>query len=169
MEDKATPEKRKWRPNLFDIIFIVIILVIAWFVVSNLRSPSGGVFIAAATEPVTFTVELNDMFGDSAFLVKPGDALVDYIERRNMGTVVSVIVEPSVRLEKNDLTGARVISDYPGRFTAIITVRADATVTDTHITIPGGFIVRVGTRVTVTGPLYNGSGYITHLERSDAS
>ena len=168
MEEKTVPEKIKWRLNLFDIIFIVIVLLAALIVINYSGRSGGSVISSGAQGTVTYTIELNDMYGDTAYLIQTGDELVDKVEKRNMGTVVSVDVIPAKRLEKNDITGDRVISDYLGRSNAIVIIKAEATVTENQISIPGGFIVRAGVRVSVNGPLYHATGYIIDVERSDA-
>ena len=168
MDNSSGSERKKWRVNLFDIVFIVIVLVAAVFVIRYLGSSGTGGAISGASETVVYTMELTEMFGDSAYLIQPGDALVDHVEKRHMGTVVSVDVRPSTRLEKNTLTGERIITEFPGRLDATVVVKADAIITDSQISVPGGFIVRVGVRVSANGPRYHGNGYIIDIERSDA-
>jgi hypothetical protein len=40
-------------------------------------------------------------------------------------------------------------------------------VTESQITVNGGYIVRVGTWISVNGPLYSGNGYIIDMVRGD--
>jgi hypothetical protein len=165
-ENKA--KKIKWRLNLFDIVFIgcALLAAVAIVIYSN-RSGSGVVLIPAGTqETVVYTIELQEMFTSAAQIIKPGDELVDKIEKRPMGSVVAVELQPSTRSNRNTITGERIIVDYPDRTTAIITVTATATVTESQISI-GGFVVRVGAMISVNGPLYNGGGYIVDIERGD--
>ena len=99
MDNTTTP--KKWRLNLFDVFFIVVLLVAAGFLIRYLGSSGGSVAMSGVNDTVIYTIELADMRGDSALLIKPGDALVDQVEKRQMGTVESVVVMPSTRLEKN--------------------------------------------------------------------
>ena len=165
----SNTNKTKWRLNVFDIVFVIIVLVAAWLVISYLGRSGRSVAITGATETIEYTIELTDMIADTAYLIRPGDALVDNVQNRQMGTIVSVDVIQTMRLEKNFVTAERVVSEVPGRLTAVITVRAGATITENQITIPGGFIIRVGTRISVNGPNYHGSGFIIDVERNDAS
>jgi hypothetical protein len=167
-DNEGAARKIKWRLNLFDIIFIACALLAAVGIVVYSNRSGGGVAIlpAGTQETVTYTIELLDMFSNVAETIKPGDELVDKIEKRNMGTVVAVELEPSKRSSRNMETGERIITEYPSRTTAYLTVQATATVTDNQISV-GGFIVRVGTRISVNGPLYNGNGYIIDMERGD--
>ena len=160
----------KWRLNLFDVVFIVVVVGAAFLIVQYLGRSGGGVAIISPgpSETVQYTVELLEMTGDSAHMIKPGDEIVDRIERRVMGTVVSVDVRPAVRHERNLLTGERLLREIPGRNDAVVVLSTEATVTDSQISA-GGFIIRAGVRVSVNGPLYHGFGFITDVERSDAS
>ena len=105
---------------------------------------------------------------DNVWLPRPGDELIDRIEKRPMGTVVSAEVKPSYSMHINFETGEMVNSVIPDAMDAVLVVRADVTVTESQIRI-GRFILRVGARVSVNGPLYSGSGFIIDMERSDAA
>jgi len=166
-----TPEKKKtikWRLNLFDVIFIICAIIVAGLIlVFSNRSGGGIIAPAASQEMVVYTMEFQEMLPGTAELIQPGDTLIDKIERRFLGTVVSVELMPSRRSEKNLLTGDRIIVNVPERTDAIVVVTAQAAVTDSHINV-GGYIVRAGTRISVNGPLYNGVGFIIDIERGDA-
>lgn len=162
------PKKRRWRLNLFDIIFILCAVIIAAvIVISSGGLGSGSMLSSGAQEKVVYTIELQSMVGDGMNYIKAGDALVDRVEKRPIGTVVSVRLEQS-KASMKDETGERHMVDVPGRTTAIVTVTADATVTESSISV-GGFIVRVGTWLSVNGPLYHGTGFIVDIERDDLS
>ena len=169
MEDKAMPDKRKWKPNLFDIVFIVIVLAAAWFIIGIFRPSGSSEASSSTTQTVTYTVEFSDMYYEGAYRIAPGDVLIDNVENRLLGTVVSVELVPSTKLERNAMTGERIITEYPGRLTAITTIAAEATVTEDQITLTSGFIIRVGTRVSANGPLYYAVGFIVNMERVDAA
>ena len=162
-----TPMKRKWRLNVFDVIFIICIIIAAILVIRISRGSDGGILTPTAQEPVLYTILFERMIDDSALLISSGDELVDKIENRLMGTVVSVEVGPSMSMRTDQNTGERRPFEQPGALDALVTVRAYATITDNQISI-NGFIVRVGSRVSVNGPLYNGIGFIADIERGDA-
>ena len=170
MDNTPTTPERKWRLNLFDIIFILCALAIAGFILLySSRSGSGSIVSSGTQGTVTYTLELQGMVYDTANLVKPGDELIDKVEKRPMGTVVSVEVIDSIASQKDWNTGDRLISDVPDRTTAIMVVSSDAIITDSQISVPGGFIVRVGKWVSVNGPVYNCAGFIVDMERGDES
>lgn len=166
----AAQKKSKWRLNLFDIVFIACVIVIAAFVIvySNQSESSAGIISAGTQQTVIYTVEFTGMIADTATLIHPGDSLVDKIEQRAIGTVVSVQLKPATRSQKNSLTGERIIAEVNGETDAVVVVSAQASVTDNQISV-NGFAVRVGLRVSINGPLYNGSGYIIDIERGDAA
>lgn len=169
---EAKPEKRKikWRLNLFDVIVILCALVAAVLIINYASRSGGGASIipAGTQETVTYVLELHGMRFGTADLIRPGDSLIDKVEKRALGTVVSVERRPAMMLENDRTTGDRVISEVPGRIDAIITVSAQATITDSQVSVDG-FALRVGARVSVNGPVYNGAGFIAFVERSDAS
>jgi len=159
-------KKRRWRLNLFDVAFILCVIVIAVVIVVSSGALGGSSLLSSGSqETVVYTIELQSMVGDGMKYIKAGDALVDRVEKRPIGTVVSVKLEQS-KASMKDETGERHLVDVPGRTTAIVTVTADATVTESSISV-GGFIVRVGTWLSVNGPLYAGTGFVVDIERDD--
>ena len=166
MEDNPTKRKIKWRLNLFDVIFIICALIVAVLILNYAGRSDGGIVSSGSSEPIVYTIELQGMSGDAAYMINPDDSLVDKIEKRPIGTVVSVEITPSMISQKNLLTGERIITEQPNKMDAVIVVAADASVTESQISI-GGFVVRVGLWVSINGPLYNGNGYIIDIERDD--
>jgi len=168
MENKPEEKKIKWRLNLFDIIFIVCLLAAAGFIIGYFGLSGGVLSAAGSRETITYTIELQEMAGDTARLPKPGDEIVDRIEKRPLGTVVSAEVRPSHSMQINFETGEMVMSVIPDSLNAVLVIEADVTVTESQIRI-GRFILRIGTQVSIGGPLYSGTGFVTDIERSDAA
>ncbi|MCL2408179.1 MAG: DUF4330 domain-containing protein [Oscillospiraceae bacterium] len=163
-------QKKRWRPNLFDFIFIAGVIIIAVVIISfSGRIGGGGGIISTGTqETVRYTLALERMIGDTATLISPGDQLIDRVENRSLGTVVSVEALPSTAFRTNYQTGERVLSEISGESAAIVVVEALATVTESQISV-GGFVIRAGAHVSVNGPLYHGNGWIINIERGDAA
>jgi len=168
MENAPEKKKSKWRLNLFDVIFIAVVLIAAALVLFYMNRSTGsvGVLPSGTSETVVYTVELQAMIDGTAELIKPGDQLIDKVERRSLGTVVSVELLPATTLQKNLITGERVMVDIPGKTDAIVVVRAQANVTDSQISVDG-FSIKVSARVSINGPLYNSTGYIVDIERGE--
>ena len=160
---------KKWRPNFFDIVIVAVLVAAAVLLFTLVRGTgdTGGGLFAVAQEPVYYTIELQAMRGDSGELIAPGDSLIDRVENRPLGTVVSVELRPAQMLSRDLITGDFVVSVIPERTDAIIVVRAMATITDTQISI-GRFTLRAGTRVSVLGPQYHGTGFVIDIERGDS-
>ena len=169
MENNNEKRKIKLRLNLFDIIFIACAVIAAVLIVVFSNRTSGGVLnISGTQELVEYSIDLQDMRDDTAYLIKPGDTLIDKVEKRTLGTVVSVEVRPHKEPQRNLLTGERVISETPGRLDATVVVSALATVTESQISVDG-LVIRVGTWISVNGPTYHSAGFIAGMKRDDNS
>ena len=168
---EKTPQKRKWRLNLFDVIFIGCILVAAVLVVRF--SGSTGVTITAPVgeqRTVTYTIIFERMLVGAALSVSPGDELIDRVENRNMGRIVSVDVQPSRFLISDFNTGNVYLREIPERSDVYVVVEASAMFTENQISlVDGGFVIRAGVGVSISGPGYNGTGFIIDIERGAAS
>jgi len=169
MENNPEKKKVKWRLNLFDVIFIACALIIAGVIIlySNSKAGTSSVLPSGSKETVVYTIELLGMINGTAELIKPGDTFIDKVEKRNLGTVVSVDLTPSTALQKNLITGERILSEIPGKTDVKVVLSAQATMTDRQISVDG-FTIRVGAKVSINGPLYNSGGYITDIERRPA-
>ena len=168
---EKAPKKRKWRLNLFDIIFIACIIIAA--VVVMRLSGSGGVTITAPggeQRTVTYTIIFERMIPNAALSVSPGDELIDRVENRHLGRVVSVEIQPAQILQPNRSTGNLYLQNIPERYDVFVTVEATAMFTESQISIAdGGFILRAGVSVSVSGPGYNAAGFVIDIERSAAA
>ncbi len=144
--------------NLFDIV-IILIAVVMVIILAALG------FVGADTFEVRYTIELSDMVGETASLIKEGDLLVDQIKKLDMGTVESVEVKQSDALIRDMTGGAYVLVENPDRQTAVVTVKAQATLDGADITTTSGYIVKVGTSVSLTGPGYRAYGNVIEMDR----
>lgn len=168
MENNPEKKKLKWRLNLFDIIFIscAVIVAVVILIYSSRSAGKAGIVSPGTVETVLYTVELQGMVNEAAALIKPGDSLVDKVEQRAIGTVVSVDLRPAQISQKDMVSGDRIISEVPLRTDAVIVISAQATTTDTQISV-NGYNIRVGLVVSINGPLYNGGGFIIDIDRGD--
>jgi hypothetical protein len=152
-------------PNLFDCIIIALVIVLAvgflWWRGVLGRSDDS----ASSTRTLRYTVELTQMYGDSAQLIQVGDTLVDGARKYSLGTVVSVEVGDCMVTSHNYETGADTSVPLPGYQTATVVLEAECSETDTQLTVGGGYVVRAGGTVNVRGPGYAASGNIITIER----
>jgi hypothetical protein len=168
VDSNPAPKKIKWRLNLFDIVFIVLLLVAAGFILNYLNSldSRSSILPSGTQETVIYTIEFRAMMPEAAVLIQPGDELVDRIEKRSVGTVVSVELVPATVLQKSSITGERIITEIPNRFDAIVVIEALANVTESQISVDG-FTIRYGVSIFFSGPQYGSSGFIVNIERAD--
>ena len=158
-------KRPRWKMNGFDIIIIAVVLVAAAAVlfVWNTFGQSGGT--ATNAKPVYYTIELEKMVGDTADAVKEGDTIVDSAKKYVMGTVVSVTVVPATETKTDLTTGNTVVSEIPGKKTAIIELLCDCNESDSALVATSGYVIRIGTEVQAAGPGYAGLGYIVAIDR----
>jgi len=167
MDENAGTKKIKWKLNLFDIIFISCALIAAILLLRFTGQTAGSVSVlpSGSQETIIYTIELQGMIDQAAELIKPGDSLIDKVEKRALGTILSVELIPSKTIQKNFYTGDYNVVVIPERTDAIIIATAQGIVTDNQISVDG-FVIRVGTRVSVNGPLYHSGGFITDIVRN---
>ena len=161
MENKK--KKPRWSLNFFDLVIIAVAAAACFLLIrmagdGNVIAPSG------ETKTVRYTVELSTMLGETAEMIKPGDALVDKIEKRSVGTVVSAKVTPAYVSAQSGVTGDYIISEIPGHKSAVVVLEATCSVNDFEIST-NGFAIRTGTKISFTGPGYSGSGFIIEIAR----
>lgn len=160
-------KKIGWKPNLFDLLVVVVALAAAAALVGlrlwQSRPPEN------AGEPVTvrYTVDLNEMTLTAAQSIQPGHELIEPSLGKPVGVVESVEVHPTRILSRDQNTGEQRYVEMPESYTATIVLTADASEHETNFTTENGLVVRVGAYVRLIGPNYFGVGYIVNMERSD--
>ena len=157
-------KKRRWKLNGFDIILIAIVLVAAAaaFLLWGSSSQSSG---SVSATPVHYTIELEEMIGETAYEIKAGDTIVDSVKKYVMGTVESVTVVAATDWNTDYTTGDTVMSEIPGEKTAVIELVCDCNVTDAEIAATSGYVIRIGAEVQAAGPGYAGTGYVVAIDR----
>ena len=161
-----------WRLTLFDIVIIAVVIVVGavlvWFTgMAGGSGDTGEEQGPADTGTLHYTIELRQMVGESAYLIQEGDQLLDRVRKYSIGTVVSVEVGDAVTYAHNMEEGTYVPVTVPGSLTATVVVESPYTVSGRDILVDGGYVIRTGLDVQVSGPGYAGSGSIITLERSE--
>lgn len=166
MENNSAPGKRKWKINIFDIVIIAIVLVIAvlFLYFTTFKGQSAG---SNESSVVTYMIELRDISKNVADKIQVGDALSDSVKKNDLGVVQSVRIVPYTTLGQVTETGEYILSEVPDRYTAILVVESPAVETDSSITVGSGFVIRCGTSVGAVGPGYIGIGTILTIERGN--
>jgi hypothetical protein len=157
--------KTRWKLNVFDIILIAVILAAAAAVFLLWRSSGANGGTTVTARQVRYTIELEEMVGDTAYAIHEGDTIVDSTKKYVMGTVASVTVVPATDKKTDLTTGDTVTVEIPGENAAVIELLCDCNETATEITAVSGYVVRIGAEVQAAGPGYAGTGFIIAIER----
>ena len=152
----------KWRPNLFDIVIVLIILAVGAVLYLMLRPTASSV---VQTTPMRYTVEMLNLPEGTHELMHVGDQVIDSSKNYAMGTVVDIQVMPyTVDADDRENNVTRQ-APVPGYETVWLTLEANMVVTDSSITTEGGYLVRVGLSTKTKGDNYAATGYIVAIER----
>ena len=173
MDTNQTRKRPGWLPNFFDLAIIAVVILAAvlflWW-----RGAIGGTGgsgdqnqISSGNRTLRYTIELSQMYGDSANLIQVGDKIVDGVRKYEMGTVVSVEVGDSITYVHDMEHASYRPVVFPGYQTATLVLEAECSETDTELTVGGGYLIRCGTAIQVRGPGYAGSGTILSIERGN--
>ncbi|MDR2615968.1 MAG: DUF4330 domain-containing protein [Oscillospiraceae bacterium] len=159
-------QKRKWklRFNFFDAVIIIAALGVGFLLMRLTNADGGTAWNPGRAVTVRYTLELSNLPVGTAELIRPGDALTEVVEKRYIGSVVSVESAPYRPTSKDSFTGDYILTDMPEREVAIITVSLDATDTGSELNA-SGFAPRGGLNLSVTGRGYAGAGVILDIER----
>ena len=162
MNSENTKTRRKWHPNLFDVVIVLLIVAVAAVLYFMLRPTAGNV---VQTVPMRYTVEMLNLPEGTSKMMDVGDTIIDSSKNYGMGKVVEVKVIPyTVECDdvENGVTRQAVV---PGYETVLLTLEANMVVTDSSITTEGGYLVRVGQSSKAKGDNYAATGYVVGIER----
>ncbi len=158
---------KKLKINVVDIIIILLALAIVVGVFVWRKNAAKNSVPTAGSGTVTYTIEVNYMVGDTAYLIHEGDEIVDNVKKYSIGTVTDVKVTDMLVSGRNLETGDFINTAADGYRRAEVTLTSPCTVTDANIVVGGGYNVKVGSEAFITGPGYMGSGYVIAVERGD--
>ena len=165
MEQK-TP-KFRLRLNLFDGIVLVLALAVGalllWTALKPDAPAAGDAPSPAAT--VRYTVRFQKWVEGTGALVEPGDKLVDNIKNFDLGTVVSAQVVPAQTFILDNDKGAFVLAPIEGFEDVLVTVESPCTLSDSAVTVGGGYALNVGAITYIRGAGYMASGPIVSMEQ----
>lgn len=162
MNAENTKSRGKWRPNLFDIVIVLIIAAVGFVLYMMLRPTAGSV---VQTTPMRYTIEMLNLPEGTHQRMAVGDEIFDNTRNYSMGKVVALEVSPYI-VEVDD-TAAGIVrqAEVPGYETVLLTLEANMVVTDSSLTTEGGYLVRVGLSTKARGDDYAATGYIVSIER----
>jgi hypothetical protein len=161
-------KKFKLKINALDVVIIILALALGLAAYKLLNADRGGGDILAAgkTVKLRYTIELTNLLEGTGGLIKPGDDVMEIVEKHSVGTGAAVEISPYVRNAVDLTQGREILSEIPGREMARLTI--DVTLTDTGRELTAnGLAIRAGIQLSVTGPGWGGTGYITGIERGE--
>ncbi len=160
-KDKKTGRRSFF--NVFDIVVLAIVVALAVFLFLA-REGLGG---RASKKDITYVVEFGAVHETMAPLIQEGDVLVDKIKKFTVGTVEKVEFLPAETFVPDLVNGGLVkVEEYHYK-RVLVTISAEAKVTEADVMVDNGFLVRVGMGVTLRGPGYECAGFIIEMDRGE--
>ena len=153
-------ENKKHKINIFDIVVVIVVAVIAIAGYKYLHREK-----IAETKTIRYTFEMIDNYEGFSDLIHVGDDITDNVKNYYMGKVVDVKSEPYTKLVNDIETGTVKEAVVPNRERDLVTVEANVTESASDLKVNGYYTVKVGLEVAVKGNGYAGRGYILNIER----
>lgn len=162
--EQNTP-KFRLRLNLFDGIVLLLALAAAAFLLWRAVKPDTPVQAdTVASSTVRYTIRFQRWAPGSESAIQPKDRIADNIKNYEVGQVVSAQAVPAL-VQVADRENRRwVWAELEGFEDVLVTVEAPCTVSDSAITVGGGYEIRVGSKGFFRGEGYMGSGPIVAIE-----
>lgn len=161
MENK----KKRIKFNLFDVIVIAVILLLAaaaYLILNGLPNASEN------TVTVSYTLELTGLREEMADSVEVGDSFYVTSTGYEIGTVTAVEVVPytvTATDKEEAVIRNQEVADYVN---LQITLEVEVIETDDALTTEDGQVIRTGTSLTASNGTVIGSGFVIWTERGDA-
>lgn len=141
--------------NAFDIGLILIALILGAVLIIKGRG-SGSVPSIIDTspdpEPIRYTLELLEAEDRLLDSFKVGDPIFDRATKYELGTVEDVEAVPYKRPVIDYENHRYVMAEVPDRYTVRITVASQALIESGSVIINGGYVLRVGTSISIKLP-----------------
>lgn len=153
--------KRK-HPNFFDIIFVLLIVVVALVAYALSHQESAAV---AETTTRSYVVEFAGLRPEMADCVKAGDSVTDNVKNYPIGTVTNVEVVPYTVTTTDKETGVIRETENPRYITLHITIEAQTIDGEKQITTDSGYVLQVGANASCSMGSLTAGGYIIELQR----
>ena len=153
-------QKRK-HPNVFDVIFIVLIVLLALgaYWISH-RSDTGN-----EQRSRTYVVELTGLDEAMAQYVSVGDPVTDNVKNYEIGTIEAIEVTDDLILVTDQEDGIVREVAQEGYITLLLTIRADTVESEMAVETVSGYTLRTGTSVSISAGSLTSAGYILNVER----
>lgn len=156
--------KNGLRPNLFDGIILLLVLIAAAALAWVALRPADQAYVTEMDSLLRYTVRMQRWPEGSGQMVKVGDVISDNSRGLPMGKVVEVQIVPA-EMQTLDRDGHRYVQAVVDGFEdVLITIEGYGTVEESTIRAYGRLVLKVGAKGYIRGPGYMGSGPIVALE-----
>lgn len=152
------------RPNLFDAIVLLVVLIAAAALLWVALLPAAETYTTEMDSMLRYTVRMQRWPEGNGQMVKVGDVIADNSRGLPMGTVVEVRVVPAEMQTLDRENHRYVMARVDGYEDVLITVEGYGTVEKNTIRAYGRLVLKVGTTGYIRGPGYMGSGPVVALE-----
>lgn len=159
---KLKEEPKIKKINWLDVLIVLLLIIVGIAGYSYLKKDRGE--ISVNTEKIIYQVRTIESLPNMYDYIEEGTILYDSIKNYQIGTIVAKASEPSKRYSFNQETKEIVETSLEDKIDIILTVEANATITDRKISV-GDYPIKVGSEAYVKGKGYAASGYIISIER----
>lgn len=158
-------KKFRLRLNLFDGIVLVLALAVGAFLLWRTMKPElPAEVVPAATSTVRYTVRLQRCIPGTSELIQAGDQIADNIKNYVVGKVTAAEAVPARRRVLDQENRRLVWAETDQLEDILLTLESPCEITDSAITLDGGYQLRVGSTAYLRGIGYMGSGPVVAIE-----
>lgn len=161
---KTIKEKRTWRFTALDVIIVVVLLAVIAGAIWFFGFREGG--DENTMVKIEYTIEVRGMEESYLSNIAVGDIVTDSVTKKGIGTISAVERMPLVEYIVNIEDGVMEEKEYPGRYTILVTVSADADQSERGFSI-AGYRVAIGKLCHLQLPNFIGSGYCIGVEAAE--
>lgn len=160
--EKVENEHKIRRFNLLDIVIIILVLIAG---IVGYKFLNKGESTSVNTQKIIYQVRTQESEPVVYDKITLDTNIYDSVKNYYMGKVVSKESIPSTRDVLDEKNEKYVVAEVNDKIDIIITIEADATMTDKDIILGGGYPIKVGNSAYVKGKGYAGIGYVISIER----
>lgn len=160
--EKVKEEPKIKKINVLDIFIILIVVIACILGYSFIKKDE--VVINDNIQKVVYKIRTNESLPQMYEMIEENTTLYDSLKNYNIGTIISKEYEKTTRYGVNQEERKVVPTIVDDKIDVILTVEANATVTDKKITV-GDYELKVGNEAYIRGKGYAAAGYIISIER----
>ncbi len=145
--------------SIIDVLIVLILVLAAIFAAKFFKTNDK----AASATKIHYTVQINKVEEDVYNAIVDGTAVFDSVKNTPLGKVVSHDKTPYKEVNEDIINGKYVVNTIPDLYNVLVTIEADAYVTDSSIKV-GKNIIRVNARLDINTKDFLGTTYVVGLK-----